>query len=84
METLARSSIIPRDKNKTSLCHACQLGRHARLPFSSTNRVTTSPFQLVHCDLWTSTLESIFGFKYYLVCLYDFTQYAWVYPLRLN
>jgi hypothetical protein len=60
METLAHSSIIPRDKNKTSLCHACKLGHHVRLPFSSTSRVTTSRFQLVHCGLWTSPVESIF------------------------
>ena len=84
MESLARSSIIPREKNKSSLCHACQLGRHVRLPFSSTNRVTTTPFQIIHCDLWTAHVESISGFKYYLVCLDDFTQYAWVYPLRFN
>ena len=81
MESIAHASVIPRDKNKNSLCHACQLGRHVRLPFSPTNRVTSSPFQIIHCDLWTSPVESISGFKYYLVCLDDFTQYAWVYQI---
>ena len=84
MDSLARSSVIPREKNKSppSLWHACHLGRHVRLPFHATNRVTVTPFQIIHCDLWTSPVESISGFKYYLVCLDDFTQYAWVYPLR--
>lgn len=82
MESLARSSIIPREKNKSSLCHTCQLGRHVHFPFSATNCVTTTPFQIIHCDLWTSRVESISGFKYYLVCLDDCTQYAWVYTLR--
>jgi histone deacetylase 1/2 len=35
----------------TSLCEACQLGRQPRLPFSSSFSFTTSPFQLIHCDL---------------------------------
>jgi hypothetical protein len=26
-------------------------------------------------------VESVSGFEYYLVCLDDFTQYAWVFPL---
>jgi hypothetical protein len=40
MESVARSSVIPTEKNKTTLCHACQLSHYVRLPFSSTHRVT--------------------------------------------
>lgn len=43
---------------------------------------TTRPFELIHCDLWTSPLESISGFKYFLVILDDFTHYLWTFPLR--
>ena len=32
---LAQASVIPPPKGVTSLCHACQLGRHTRLPFTS-------------------------------------------------
>jgi hypothetical protein len=35
-----------------SLCHACQLGRHARLPSSSSTSWADQAFDLVHCDLW--------------------------------
>jgi hypothetical protein len=46
MDSLVRSSVIPREKNKhtSSLCHACQLGNHVHLPFFSSNRVTTKCF----------------------------------------
>jgi len=41
------------------LCHACQLGRHVRLPFSSSSSHATHVFDLVHCDLWTAPVPSI-------------------------
>nr|GEV95451.1 ribonuclease H-like domain-containing protein [Tanacetum cinerariifolium] len=36
------------------LCHACQLGKHVRLSFVSSNTVVTSCFDLIHSDAWTS------------------------------
>jgi hypothetical protein len=51
-----------------SLCHACQLGRHIRLPFPHSTQVVC-PFDLIHCDLWASPVQSILGCKYYLVIL---------------
>jgi hypothetical protein len=41
-------------------------------------------FVLIHCDLWTSPVLSIFGFKYFLVILDDFTHYLWTIPLWLK
>jgi hypothetical protein len=54
------------------ICHACQLGRHTRLPFAQSMSHATQCFDLVHCDLWTSPIISVSGFKYYLVILDDF------------
>ena len=68
--------------NDPSLCHACQLGRHVRLPFSSSTTNTHRLFELIHCDLWTSHVASVSGYKYFLVILDDFTHYLWTYPLR--
>ena len=64
------------------LCHACQLGRHVRLHFSSSTSHATHAFDLVHCDLWTSPVPSISGYKYYLVVVDDFSHYSWTFPLR--
>jgi hypothetical protein len=68
----------------STLCHACQLGRHVRLPFSSSTTRTTRPFELIHCDLWTSPVLSTSGFKYFLVILDDFTIFLWTIPLCLK
>jgi hypothetical protein len=81
---LARAFSIPCNQysSSESICHACQLGKHVRLPFDiSTSRATT-PFELLHCDIWTSPLPSFSGYKYYLVVLDDFTHYLWTFPLR--
>jgi transposase InsO family protein len=58
------------------------LGKHARLPFSSSNNVAAFPFQLLHCDVWTSPILSNSGFKFYLVLLDDYSHFAWTFPLR--
>ena len=73
---------LPCNKNSSNLCHACQLGRHVRLPFSSSTTKTTRPFELIHCDLWTSPILSNSGNKYFLVILDDFTHFLWTIPLR--
>lgn len=64
------------------ICDACQLGRHVRLPFSTSTSITSFPFQIIHCDLWTSPIVSFSGYKYYLVILDDYTHYTWTFPLR--
>jgi hypothetical protein len=33
------------------LCHACQLGRHTRLPFTTSSSRAEQAFDLVRCDL---------------------------------
>jgi hypothetical protein len=67
-----------------TLCHACQLGHHTRLPFHSLSSHTDRPFELIHCDFWTTPILSISSCKYYLVVLDDFTHYLWTFPLRLK
>jgi hypothetical protein len=47
------------------------LGRHVRLSFHSSSHAAHI-FYLVHCDLWTSPVISISGYKYYLVVVDDF------------
>jgi hypothetical protein len=82
---LAQSSVIPLTPNEnTPICHACQLGRHVRLPFHSSSSHATRNFQLIHCDLWTSLITSVSGHKYYLAILGDCSHYLWTFPLRLK
>jgi hypothetical protein len=58
-ENLSRiAPIFPSPCNKSSdhslVCEACKLGKQPRLSFSSSTGFTTFPFQLIHCDLWTT------------------------------
>jgi hypothetical protein len=64
------------------LCHACQLGRHVRLPFPTSSSRAEGTFDLIHCDVWTSPVISISGYKYYLLVLDDFSHDLWNFPLR--
>jgi hypothetical protein len=71
-----------KSSSNSSVCEAYQLGRQPRLPFSSSSSFTTSPFQIIHCDLWTSPTPSFSGYNYYLIVLDDFSHYSWSFPLR--
>ncbi|GKC46959.1 ribonuclease H-like domain-containing protein [Tanacetum coccineum] len=39
-------------------------------------------FKIVHSDIWTSTIVSSGGFKYYVLFLDHYSHYLWIYPLR--
>jgi hypothetical protein len=86
-ESLSKlASIVPMcNKDASSpLCHACQLSRHVRLSFRTSTSRAVNNFDLIHCDLWTSPILSVSGFKYYLVVLDDCSHYLWTFPLRLK
>jgi hypothetical protein len=81
---LQRMPTIPPDKLSRNLCHACQIGKQVRLPFSTSTSVTTSAFDLIHCDLWTSPVMSTSGYQYYMVIVDDFSHYFWCFPLVIK
>ncbi|KAJ9556638.1 hypothetical protein OSB04_011252 [Centaurea solstitialis] len=82
---LASCKIIPCNKHaKTLVCNSCQLSKHKRLPSFTSQSITILPFDIVHCDLWTSHVLSKAGYKYYVVLVDDFTQYTWVFPLKFK
>jgi hypothetical protein len=84
LASLSRSSLINYKSSPHELCHACQLGKHTRLPFASSTHRAVKPFDLVHLDLWRSPIVSVSGYKYYLVILDDCTHYLWAFPLKLK
>jgi hypothetical protein len=87
-ETLSKlisSGVISSNKDDINhIWHACQLGRHVRLPFGSSSSRALHNFDLIHCDIWTSPIVSVSGYKYYLVILDDCSHYIWTFPLRLK
>jgi hypothetical protein len=71
-------------RHSHDLCHACQLGRYIRLPFVSSNSHADNNFDLIHYDLWTSSVVSLSNYKYYLVILDDHSHFVWTFPLRVK
>jgi hypothetical protein len=82
LSNLSRSSFISCTSTTYDFCHACQLGKHIRLPFSSSSSRAEKAFDLLHLDIWTSPVISVSGLKNYLVILDDFTHYLWTFPLK--
>jgi transposase InsO family protein len=81
---LSSSSDLNKDSTDIHLnvCASCQLGKAKKTPFQASNRVSESPFQLIHTDLWTSPIPSISGFKYYVAFIDDYSRFTWIYPLH--
>jgi hypothetical protein len=75
LSSLSRSSFISCTSSTHDFCHVCQLGKHTRLPFSSSSSRVKKVFDLLHLDLWTSPVVSMSSSKYYFVILDDFTHY---------
>ncbi|MFS8010596.1 putative RNA-directed DNA polymerase [Helianthus anomalus] len=66
----------------TTFCNSCHLSNSKRLPFYTSSSFTFSPFDIIHCDLWTSPVVSKTGYKYYMVLIDNFSHFVWVYPLK--
>ncbi|KAJ9545538.1 hypothetical protein OSB04_025245 [Centaurea solstitialis] len=83
LDVLSRRFNFPCNHNKNSkFCHSCHLSNSKRFPFYESNSFTFTPFDIIHCDLWTSPILSKTGFKYYMVLIDNFSNFVWVYPLK--
>jgi hypothetical protein len=51
LSKLSHDSSVICSRHSHDLCHACQLGRHIRLPFVTSNSRADNNFDLIHCDL---------------------------------
>lgn len=49
------------NKSVDHSCQSCRLGKHVRLPFTSSEPKSFFPFQLIHSDVWTSPVLSNSG-----------------------
>lgn len=54
---LAKNFEFTCNKDMLRTCHVCRLGKHVRLPFHDSTSTTSSPFELIHCDVWTSPVS---------------------------
>ncbi|KAK4385974.1 Retrovirus-related Pol polyprotein from transposon TNT 1-94 [Sesamum angolense] len=65
-------------------CESCELGKHHRASFPSrVDNRSSSPFTLVHSDIWGPCyFESISGFHYFITFVDDYSKMTYVYLLK--
>jgi len=65
-------------------CESCNLGKQSRnsFPISVLQRVS-SPFALVHSDIWgPSRVKSNLGFQYFVTFIDDFSICTWLFLMK--
>jgi hypothetical protein len=84
LSKLSNDSSTICSRHAHNFCHICQLGHHTRKPFVCSSSRVDNNFDLIHCDLWTSPIVSISGYKYYLIILDDCSHFVCTFPCRSN
>jgi hypothetical protein len=51
LSKLTHDSSVICSRRTHDLCHACQLGRHTRMPFINSNSCADNNFDLIHYDM---------------------------------
>ncbi|CAL2259750.1 unnamed protein product [Prunus armeniaca] len=65
-----------------SFCRDCALSKSHQLPFNSNKETASTPFHIIHSDVWSSSTISVSGFKYYVLFTDEFSRYTWIYHMR--
>jgi len=78
---------IPEIKDKLSTikikegCNICSY-KMKNKPYKKVINNSKEPFELIHMDTVSSPDTSLYGNKYFLTILDDYTRYAWVYFMK--
>ena len=51
LDFLCSSNSIKNNKNPSFVCHSYPLGKHIRIPFVTSQSVSTRPFEIIHSDV---------------------------------
>jgi len=64
-------------------CSRCKLTKFSALPFNRSIFVSSSPFDLIHSDVWgPSPVSTKGGSRYYISFIDDHIRYCWVYLMK--
>jgi hypothetical protein len=64
-------------------CMSCQFGKQTNLPFNNSDSFSSTPFDLVHSDVWDPapfTTEG--GSRYFVIFVDDYSRFTWIYMLK--
>ncbi|KAK9122095.1 hypothetical protein Syun_019712 [Stephania yunnanensis] len=69
--------------SQSEFCSVCPLGKHHALPFSLSNKSSSTVLELIHTGVWgPSPVSSIEGFNYYISFIDDCTRFTWIFPVK--
>lgn len=58
-------------------CYICPLAKQRKLSFVSHNNMSSSPFDLIHCDIWGPYLEMAYlGYRFFVTLFDDCTCFT--------
>ena len=70
--------------NVTKLhCDVCEIAKHHRVSYPSSENKTTLPFSIVHSDVWgPCRTTSLFGHRWFVTFIDEHTRHMWVYLMH--
>jgi len=79
MSKMQHIALCKPHKPSDFFCETCIFAKSHRLPFHTSTVSFTTPFQLIHMDLWGPYrgVVSITGAKYFLTIVDDFSRCTW-------
>ena len=64
-------------------CVSCQLSKYHALPFSNSNSIFSTPFDLIHFDIWGPALHvTVDGSRYFVIFVDDSSRFTWIYLMQ--
>ncbi|PNX73342.1 peptide transporter PTR2, partial [Trifolium pratense] len=62
-----------------AVCDVCHFAKQRKLPFSLSNAIANSAFELLHCDIWGPlAIPSVHGHKFFLTIVDDYSRFVWI------
>jgi hypothetical protein len=82
LQMLPNVRLSSKNKLCTQTCDICLRAKQSRDNFPISENKATTPFHLIHCDLWGPYRNATFcGARYFLTIVDDFSRAVWIYLL---
>jgi hypothetical protein len=83
LQSLVCNNLLSTSSNNVSPCSSCILGKISHLSLASVEHTSTTPFQIIHSDVWgPAPMLSSMGHHFFMLFIDDFTHFTWIYFLK--